>query len=53
MRGTALAKQGAYKPSAQMRINQQRAAEVCPHSLYTPVGLGNNKEFSPFYGEGK
>lgn len=41
-----LAKQGTYKPSAQMSINQQRAAEVYPHRLITPTGTGNYREFS-------
>lgn len=36
-----LSKQGRYKTSAQMRINQQRAAEVYPHRLITPNGIGN------------
>lgn len=42
-----------YKPSAQALINQGRASKVYPHRLITPVGTGNDKEFSPFYGEGK
>lgn len=36
-----LHKQGTYKPSAQMSINQQRAAELYPHRLITPAGVGN------------
>lgn len=41
-----LHKQGTYKPSAQMRINQERTAELYPHRLYTPTGTGNYREFS-------
>ena len=40
-----LHKQGKYKPSAQMSINQQRAAELYPHRLITPTGTGNYREF--------
>lgn len=36
-----LHKQGTYKPSPQMSINQQRAAELYPHRLITPDGVGN------------
>jgi len=36
-----------------MQMNLERSAKVYPHRLITPVGTGNDKEFSPFYGEGK
>lgn len=35
-----------YKPSPQLSINQQRAAEVYPHRLITPTGTGNYREFA-------
>lgn len=38
--------QGVYRPSQQMSINQARAAELYPHRLYTPVGIGNGIEHS-------
>lgn len=40
-----LHKQGTYKPSAQMQINLERSAKVYPHSLKTPTGTGNYREF--------
>lgn len=49
----AKAGKDGYSPGPQMQINLERAAKVYPHRLYTPDGVGNNKEFSPFYGEGK
>jgi len=39
-----LHEQGTYRPSPQMRINQDRAAEVYPHRLITPDGVGNGPE---------
>lgn len=37
----ALRDRPAYRPSPQMQINQQRAAELYPHRLITPDGIGN------------
>lgn len=48
-----LHKQGTYRPSAQMSINQQRAAELYPHRLITPAGIGNGAEFAHGFGRGR
>src|SRR5690606_570473 len=37
--------QGVYRPSVQMSINQARAAELYPHRLYTPQGVGNGIDY--------
>lgn len=42
-----------WKPKGRLADNFARASEVYPHRLITPVGTGNDKEFSPFYGKGK
>ncbi|NYT25374.1 hypothetical protein H0A73_17375 [Alcaligenaceae bacterium] len=36
-----VSEQGQYRPSPQLTINQQRAAELYPHRLITPDGVGN------------
>jgi|SRR5690625_3995457 len=35
-----LGQQGKYRPSRLMLMNQARAAELYPHTLYTPKGVG-------------
>jgi len=36
-----VSEQGQYRPSTQLRINLGRSAEVYPHRLITPRGVGN------------
>lgn len=48
-----LAAHGVYRPNAQMSINQQRAAELYPHRLITPEGVGNGIEYGHGFGRGK
>lgn len=42
-----------YQSGPQMSINQQRAAEVYPHRLITPDGVGNGREFAPGFDQGR
>lgn len=48
-----LHQQGTYRSSAQMRINQERTAQLYPHRLYTPDGVGNGREFAPGFDQGR
>lgn len=42
-----------YQHSEQMKINLERTKKVYPHSLITPKGVGNEREYSPHYDKGE
>lgn len=43
--------QGVYRPSPVLSINMARAAELYPHRLITPRGIGNEVTFQYGFGE--
>lgn len=45
--------QGVYRPSPALSINMARAAQLYPHRLYTPDGVGNGREFALDFDRGR